>query len=605
MIKQLIEQIKLNKVSKIIEILKNKDSYSKIKACKKIEKIKVTKKIGLFLIDSLKYNYGEASENDEIASILISQCFKNYYDEYSLEIKKIFNKTSLDTQNRILFLLCGINNESALNLYVDLILKYYKDRDFIPINNLFERPELYNILFPKLYKALRFKYIKNNILIVLNSSLNNGTVNDEDLKKNKRLIVSCINKVFNEGLKYNFSNTTKALQNKEYLDLRFFLEICVNIENYVSTKTTQKLLDELFKKNDNQLNLFILENYLKKGKNIKKLNLESIAKDDASRYPLFDLLDYYNMKDLFPVKYNKKQLLAKSDFYINFMIQTAYRNDIKNLKFLKKKVIGKLEYYIFKFKYTFEFKNVPNDYLTNYIIQTSGIEKYNNKKITKEFIGISGGYNLDKEPSKLEKPLKTLLYSKIDNTDEIDSVIDKLLDIKEEKEEKVSTPKPEKIKSSFFSYILIFLFFIFIVLLIGCVIYSYDPDAVPINHEEYKISELNKKYKFNEINGSDIFNLDDPEYYVLFYKNNKKNKNEYYTFINQYLENNIKVYYVNMNDSKNDFLKNVNQYDFVVGKDKFMKVVDKEFEYYVDGKDNILKEMKNQVNIFNKEKNKK
>ena len=55
--------------------------------------------------------------------------------------------------------------ESALKLYVDLISKYYKDSDFIPISNLFERPNLYNVLFPKLYKD-HIKVNEGDILLV-------------------------------------------------------------------------------------------------------------------------------------------------------------------------------------------------------------------------------------------------------------------------------------------------------------------------------------------------------------------------------------------------------------------------------------------------------
>ena len=125
-----------------------------------------------------------------------------------------------------------IDNEYALDLYVDLILKYYKDSNFIPISNLYERVNSYKLLFPKLFKALKFKVLKNNILILINDYLNAGVIPDVDLKKNKKLIQDNISKIFNEALKIKFSNTSKALQNEKYLDLRFFLEIAINIEYY-------------------------------------------------------------------------------------------------------------------------------------------------------------------------------------------------------------------------------------------------------------------------------------------------------------------------------------------------------------------------------------
>lgn len=584
-----------------------KDDFdSKIDALSKIEKMKITKNIGLFLIDAAKYNYGVNDNNGGINSALISLCFKNYYDEYTDAISKVFNNLSIDAKSRVVFLLSSIDNESALKLYVDLVLKYYMDSDFIPISNLFERPNLYTILFPKLFKIFKSKKIKNNILIILNDYLNAGVVSSIDVKKNKKLISDSILRVFNEALKYNFKNTTMALQNPEYIDLRFFLEICVNIEYYISNKETEKVLDKLFRKNDNQLNLFILDNYIRKGKNIDKISLEKMARDDASRYPLFDMLDSYNMGSLMPRKYMSKQLLAKSDFYINFMIYTKYENSLKNYKFMEKRQINGYEYYIFKFKYTYLYKNISTDFTTSYLMHVSGIDKYNNKKVTKEFIGISGGYDLSDKLPKISFNHNRLLFSEIKKDESIEDIIKKI-DIEKDLiiNEKITDEYEEKVKKFSFSYILIGLFFIFIALLIGCVIYTYDPNIIKIDsNNEHISSVISSNYEFKEINGSDIFNQIDSEYYVLLYKKGSSNKNKYYTYVNEYLKNNIKIYYVNMNDEKNKFLYSNNDFNFIIEKDRLLKVKDKEFEYYVDGKSNILNEMKSYINLINNESKK-
>lgn len=604
MIGKIVEELKLHRVSYLLEIMQKGDLNSKIDALSKIEKMKITKNIGLLLIDAAKYDYKVNDNNGGIGAALISLCFKNYYDEYTKAIKSIFNKLSVDAQNRVVFLLSSIDNESSLRLYVDLVLKYYKDSDFIPISNLFERPNLYSILFPKLFRALKFKKVKNNILIILNDYLTQGAINPSDIKKNNKTISSCILNVFNEALKFNFANTTKALQDKEYMDLRFFLEICVNIECYVSNNETKNALDKLFKKNDNQLNLFILDNYIRKGKNIEKININKIAKDDASRYPLYDVLDSYNMVNLMPKRYMSKQLIAKSDFYINFMIYTRYENDLNNYKLIEKRQIDGYEYYIFSFKYTYTYKNVQTDFMTNYIMHVSKIDKYNDKKVTREFIGISGGYSLNDNIIKIAFNHNRLLFSEKKKDETIDDVIDKIgikndIAILNVKEEKVNIENKKKSKFSF-SYILIGLFFIFIVLLVFCVVYTYNPNAIKINQgDNYISSTISNKYEFKEIDGANIFNQEDNEYYVLFYKKGNSNKNKYYTYINEYLKNNIKIYYVNMDDEKNGFLYSNNNLNFVIENDRLLKVKEREFEYYVDGKTNILNEMKNYIDLLN------
>lgn len=592
MIKEMIEDLKLHRVSYLVEIMQKGDFDKKIDALKKISKMKITKNIGLFLIDSSKYDYGINDNNGGISSELISLCFKNYYDEYTNAIKKVFDRLDEDSKNRVVFLLSSIDNESALQLYVDLVLKYYKDSKFIPVSNLFERPYLYTFLFPKLYKALRFKNPRNNILILLNDYLNAEVVDKVDLKKNKKLISDAILKVFNEALKYNFKNTTEALSNKDYVDLRFFLEISINIDCFIDSKDASLAIDKLFKKNDNQLNLFILDNYIRKGKDISKINLNKIAKDETSRYPLYDLLSSYNLQKYMPSKYLTKELMAKSDFYLNFMIYTRYESEIKNYKFIEKRIINNYEYYIFKFKYTYSFKNIPSDFLTNYVMEISNVSKYNNSKITKEFIGISGGYEQNKDSYKIAFNHNRLLFKELNKSDTIDKIIDDLK-IKEDtciKEEKII--EKENNEKNNFSYILVIsLLALLILSLIVCTIYSYNPNLIQVKKsDKYISSKLTKPNEFKEIDAKDTFNMNDSEYYVLFYKKDG-NKNKYYTYINKYLNNNIKVYYVNMNDTKNDYLKHQNELNLVIERDRFIKVKNKEYEYYVDGKNNILNEM--------------
>lgn len=612
MIKEMLEELKLKKVANLIEIMQKKDINEKINAYKKIEKMKITKNIGLFLIESAKYDYKVEDGNGGISSSLISLCFKDYYNEYSDAIKKVFKYLNNDAKNRVVFLLSSIDNESSLDLYVNLILKYYSDSTFIPVSNLFERPYLYNALFPKLYKAFKFKYAKNNILIVLNDYLNAGVVPINDLKKNKKLVGDAIINVFNEALTYKFKTTTEALKNTEYFDLRFFLEIAVNIESYVSTKRTKDTLDKIFKKNDNQLNLFILENYIRKGNDISKININSLAKDDASRYPLYDMLLAYGIDNLMPKRYFTGKMIAKSDFYINFMVYTKYKDDIKSLKCIGEKVVDNYKYYIFKFKYIYTYDNRAKDFVTDYLMHQSKMDKYSKIDVEKEFIGISGGYLNNDEPSLIAFNHNRLIFSKIDSNEKEEDVINSLFDlikedIKKAKPKIVQNEEVKEKKHKFhFYYILIFLFFIFVSLLIMCVIFSYDPSIIKINKStsSYVTSKISNNDMFKEINANDIYNQENDEYYVLLYKKGKGEKNAYYTYINEYNKNNIIIYYVDLSKDENKFLYEMNDLNFVLETDRFLKVKDKDFEYYVDGKNNIIKEMKNQINIFNKEKEK-
>lgn len=626
--KELIEEFKLNKVAYLLEIMEKKDFDSKINALKKLEKIKITPNIGLLLIENSTRNYGINDDNGGLNASILSLCFKKYYDIYTDAISKVFKNLNPNVQNKVVYLLTTVDSESALKLYVDLVLKYYKDSSFIPISNLFERPYLYSYLFPKLYKALKFKNAKNNVLILLNDYLAAGIVPIEDLKKNKKIICDAILKVFDIAIKTNFKNTFEALNNNEYINLRFFLEICINIEFFVSNEETKKALELLLNKKDNQIKLFILDNYYKKNINIKQSIIDEISNDNYSRYALYEMLSIYNKLDLMKEKYKEKEIIAESDFFINFGIYCNYKEEPKNIKYIDKININGFDYYIFKFSLTYVY-NSSTEFLTNYIFNMVGMEKYNGKKITSEFIGISGGYDPNSEINVIKKRTSKLLFAKINENDNIMElsnkiILDEMNYEKNDKKNKKKINKNEKIEKenetkkinnkescklyNVFSYILLVLFTIFVIMLISCMFFVNSFSKIGNSNNQNSVSvratKLNKDFKYKLINGKDIFNQSENEYYVLLYRKDS-NKSKYYFYINQYSKLDKKFYFVDLNDKNNSFLFKSNDLNFTVNSDRLLKVKDKEYVYFVNGKNNILNEMKKDLDELYKIQNQK
>lgn len=656
---ELLEDIRLNKIAYILEkIEKENDPVKKVNLFKKIEKYKITKKIGLFLIENSTRNYNFNDEYGGISSSLIELCFKDYFIEYNDKIEEVFGNLNEEAQDRVLVLLTTVNDNSAIKLYTNLVIKYYKNRNIIPIGDLTNKPLYYPYLFPKLYKALKYGDEKNNILILLNEYLNSGTVVKDDLKKNKKIVIDSINKIFSSALKYKFKNTYEGLNNQEYKELRYFLEVAVNIELYVSNKKTKEYLEKLLKKNDNQIKLFILDNYLRKDEKINKINLNPIARDKASRYALFDILSVYEQTKLMPKRYLKQELLAESDFYTNFVITSAYTNEPLNLKYIDYFEMNNFRYYVFKFKTKFKVSNANDDYLINYIYSQLGIKSESINELTGDFVGISGGYEISDKPSRIKKVYDRLLIEKINPDDDPLEVakksieerllieknrLEEQLKIEEnkkkkadkklkQKKQKVKKDKrdkkknkdnrkikgenkeivsnieqtPVKVKKQYhiFAYILLFLFAVFIGLLVYCVLYIYGVGSINdgIEKDVIKAVKLDKTDNFIEIPADQIFNQAENEYLVLLYSDPHKETNKYYGYINQYVKRGNKLYFVDLNKEENKFLYSSNGMNFTLSGDRLLKVKEHEYEYYVDGKRNILNHMQEVIeNMIKKE----
>ena len=665
--KELIEDIRLNKVAKYLKKIQKGDVNEKIKYFNKLKKIKITKRIALYLIENSIKNYNLDDELGGVNSSLIELCFQKYDDDYNDKIEEVFKDLNDNAKDRVLYLLTTTDSEKALNLYTELVLKYYKKRN-IPIGDLANKPALYSYLFPKLYGALKYKIDNNNIIILISSYLNSGIIPSEDLKNNKKVLSDNICNIFKKALLYKHKDTYSSLNDPSYKTLRYYLELAINIEGYISSKKTTELLEKLLKKHDNQIKLFILDNYIRNNKNLKVFKFNEIAKDNASRYALFELLSVYDKTKLMPKKYLDQVLIAESDFYTNFVISSSYLIEPNNIKFNKKINIDDFDYYIFNFDYKYIYNASSTEYLTNYIINQVGMEKYNGEEVTVKLIGVSGGYEKDKELSTIAKHPNKLLIKEIDENSDIDTIVldlvrdkeikieEKIIETKDESEEVISELSKKEIKkqnkkkkkeekkllkqkakqkdddsenlsnikisenmeisddievrykqSKVWTYIIAFLCFIFIGLFIYCVLYIYGIADIKdeINEQAVRTSKLNKEYTFEEISGLDLFKKDDGEYYVLLYRKPKEETYKYYYFVNEYLKRKIKFYYVDLSKEENKFLFTKNDLNFTVFGDRFLKVKDHEYEYFVDGDNNILNEMESQIEKIIKEEKKK
>ena len=99
--------------------------------------------------------------------------------------------------------------------------------------------------------------------------------------------------------------------------------------------------------------------------------------------------------------------------------------------------------------------------------------------------------------------------------------------------------------------------------------------------------------KFREINADQIFKQEGTYYVLLFKYTNKKNS--YFTYINKLLDYNYTIYYVDLSKEENRFLYSKNDLGFTLYDERYLKVVDGDFEFYVDEKNNILDELKSEV----------
>ena len=612
MFNKLKDNINLTRASLCLEKITTGNYKQKVKAYDKLKKIPITKEIGLRIIENSTKEYSDEFKDMNINSMLLLLLFNNFNKDFCDELNNIFDDLEENTKLDLLSYLADSDNIDAILLWKYFVIyRFDTDNNKIPIGKLGNNKENYDILFPDLYSVFKTNNKRYSLIILLNSFINLGVVPIDDLKKNKKDLIKHILMPLEELSKFKLNANDDYMTNKEYLGLRYVVECTLNIEYYCNNTKTKALLEKLFKHKDNQLKLFVLESFIKKKKKIKSLNLAPIAKDLRSRYLLYNLLSFYGEEKLMPKKYSDEKDIYESELYNIYANTYNYEKEPESIKFFKKIERENKEYYLYKFKAKKDYNTVVKDFATDYILKNNHLDKYL-EDIEETYIGIAGGR--EKDDLLTFNPEITKYYEVYDKKKSIDEYLEIFFKKEEVTPEVVDEPtlkveeleetekKPSKLRKIFnvnvfyiFQSIVIVILFTILILYINDInVFNLKKGKYKVDNITYKITELSKLTDFNEINGHDIYNGQDEVYYVLVFK--KKDVSEYYTFVKTLTENNYKVFYVDSTKEENLFLREPNETGLIITKDRFIKVNNHDFEYYVDGKEFILKELKSESN---------
>lgn len=612
MFNKLKDNINLTRASLCLEKITTGNYKQKVKTYDKLKKIPISKEIGLRIIENSTKEYSDEFKDMNINSMLLLLLFNNFNKDFCDELNNIFDDLEENTKLDLLSYLADSDNIDAILLWKYLVIyRFDTDNNKIPIGKLGNNKENYDILFPDLYSVFKTNNKRYSLIILLNSFINLGVVPIDDLKKNKKDLIKHILMPLEELSKFKLNANDDYMTNKEYLGLRYVVECTLNIEYYCNNTKTKALLEKLFKHKDNQLKLFVLESFIKKKKKIKSLNLAPIAKDLRSRYLLYNLLSFYGEEKLMPKKYSDEKDIYESELYNIYANTYNYEKEPESIKFFKKIEREDKEYYLYKFKAKKDYSAVVKDFATDYILKNNHLDKYL-EDIEETYIGIAGGR--EKDDLLTFNPEITKYYEVYDKKKSIDEYLEIFFKKEEVTPEVVDEPtlkteeleetekKPSKLRKIFnvnvfyiFQSIVIVILFTILILYINDInVFNLKKGKYKVDNITYKITELSKLTNFNEINGHDIYNGQDEVYYVLVFK--KKDVSEYYTFVKTLIENNYKVFYVDSTKEENFFLREPNETGLIITKDRFIKVNNHDFEYYVDGKEFILKELKSESN---------
>ena len=200
--KNFFNDLKLNKVSYLLEVIETGDFKKKVDTYNKLKKMKIDEETGHLIIDKVASLKKNNNDDFDMEMSLLSLLFKKYYDSYSFHLLEIYKNLNINTKHEILNLLSESDEPTELVLYRTLICNYYKELKTFPIGNIHKNKFNYDIIFPELYETFKLNDNRNNMLLLLNDFINQGAVPLVHLKKYKKTLQKKVIDIFKEGIKF-------------------------------------------------------------------------------------------------------------------------------------------------------------------------------------------------------------------------------------------------------------------------------------------------------------------------------------------------------------------------------------------------------------------
>ena len=350
----------------------------------------------------------------------------------------------------------------------------------------------------------------------------------------------------------------------------------------------------IYKKED--LEELTLSSILNKSKP-KKAKKEKTKKERKKLLSIFSALSLSNLKSKLP---KKKEKVAKEELDLKEIENKLeeVENVIEESKEQREKIKEKK-------KILTIFSSIKDKFPKKKEKEEEKEQEININEIENKLEEVE---NVIEESKEQREEIKEVTSKKSENESIFTNLV---LKRKEKKKNKVLT-EDEILNSSIlrkiisFNSLLILIFILFSIsfvvllsILFDFDIFNLKKNSSILNTNSISPVKLNSD-KFTEIKYDEIFNRDKKEYYVLFF--NKKEKSTYYNYINTMLENKYDIYFVDISKEENKPIYQGNSTGFVISNDTLLKVNEKEYEFYVVGKTNILNEMKTYIDEINDKK---
>jgi len=159
------------KLEEIIVQLSSEDTRIRFAAIDRLEELKPSKNQGIRMIQAAKQAYPNVEDEwQDISALLIDTAAKSPNMAYLKEIEQVFSELNTEAKSSALNYLQQTDNEIAIETYVKLIEKHYKDLKELPTAALRESENLYRSILEAAPDSITITSVKDGRYLQVNEA---------------------------------------------------------------------------------------------------------------------------------------------------------------------------------------------------------------------------------------------------------------------------------------------------------------------------------------------------------------------------------------------------------------------------------------------------
>ncbi|MCW3071131.1 MAG: hypothetical protein JWO44_1021 [Bacteroidetes bacterium] len=346
-----------NQLAALVHDLHSTDDTTRFKALEQLDKFEPDEEQQREMMKEAASVFPPAKNKwESIPGKIIEAATKKQNPLLIISVKEYYGDYSRSAKTAALKFLSNYPDEKAIQLYVDLLLKYPSEVEYFSAGILEKDHTYKDVIFPRLLELLKVETLDSDVMALLLNYIDAGQLDPANFKKYVPQFMA-LSKKNRAIVEKQEAQDIDLWEDDAYQSAYFKAGLVADLLGYFKEGNVTAELKAYLTVKNIKLKMFAVNSLIRQDQKLDDEVINSIAADAESRNWFYDNLVSQGKEELFPSNYKTQEAFAESNM-VNWLIYPTELGRAPDAIELMKVVEtesndpaeGVVEFYLYRFK---------------------------------------------------------------------------------------------------------------------------------------------------------------------------------------------------------------------------------------------------------------